>query len=197
MTKPYIPNDKWSQRAAVEGYRARSVYKLMELDERFRLLKPGMTVIDIGAAPGSWLQYAATAVGPSGKVIGFDLQQIELVADNVSCHQIDLTNTGLVEAMLKQEGVTSVDLVLSEIAPATSGVKDVDQWRSIELAQHVVALAKHYLKPHCKCVVKIFRGADFDEFLLNVKSEWKTVKITNVQASRDRSREIYLVVTKP
>lgn len=197
MPKPYIPNDKWSQRAAAEGYRARSVYKLMELDHKFRLLGDGMKVLDLGAAPGSWMQYAATQVGPKGKIVGFDLQQIEPVAENVSIHQQDITDKDMLETILQRESITSVDLVLSDIAPNTSGVKDVDQWRSIELAQSVLAVAKKYLKTGGKCVVKIFRGADFDEFLGQVKLAWKNVRIVTVEASRDRSREVYMVITKP
>ena len=127
MPKPYTPNDKWSQRAAKEGYRARSVYKLMELDERFRLLRPGMTVLDLGAAPGSWMQYTSQKVGPLGKVIGFDIQTIDEVADNVAVYREDITDDVRVRDALEAEAVDQVDLVLSDIAPSTSGVKDVDQ----------------------------------------------------------------------
>lgn len=196
MPKPYIPNDKWSQKAAAEGYRARSVYKLMELDEKFRLLKPGMTVIDIGAAPGSWLQYTAEQIGPKGKLVGFDLQEIQPVAPNVSLHVLDVNDQEMLQTILTREGVTAADLVLSDIAPSTSGVRDVDQWRSIELAQMVLAVAQKYLPAGGRCVVKVFRGADFDEFLGEIKRMWKQVKIATAKASRDRSREVYVVVTK-
>ncbi len=196
MPKPYIPNDKWSQRATAEGYRARSVYKLMELDERFRLIRPGMTVLDVGAAPGSWLQYVSKKIGPRGKAIGIDIQDIEPVAENVSVHKADITDVGLIRILLKREGAEAVDLVLSDIAPNTSGIKDVDQWRSVELTQAVTDLAMTLLKPGGVCVCKIFRGADFDEFLGHLKSTWKRVGIKTVQASRDRSSEVYLVCTK-
>ncbi len=196
LPKPYIPNDKWSQKAAAEGYRARSVYKLMELNQKFRLLKPGLTVIDIGAAPGSWLQYTAQQVGPRGKVIGFDLQEIAPVAPNVSLHVLDVNDQEKLDAILQGEGVTTVDLLLSDIAPSTSGVRDVDQWRSIELAQMVLAVAMKYLPAGGRCVVKVFRGADFDEFLGEAKRTWRMVKIATAKASRDRSREVYVVVTK-
>lgn len=206
MPKPYIPNDKWSQRAAKEGYRARSVYKLMELDERFGLLKPGMTVIDLGAAPGSWLQYTAKMVGPTGALFGFDLTEIKPIEDpergrgiapNVKTFVMDITDRFGIEDLLRQEGVREADLVLSDIAPNTSGVKDMDQWKSVELAQAALAIAKDILKPNGKCVVKIFRGADFDEFYKNLKMDWQEPRIVEVEASRDRSREVYVVVRKP
>lgn len=197
MPKPYVPNDKWSQRAAKEGYRARSVYKLMELDERFGLLKPGVTVIDLGAAPGSWLQYAAKMTGPTGALFGFDLTEIEPVASNVKTFVMDISDRFAVEDALRQEGVREADLVLSDIAPNTSGIKDMDQWKSIELAQAALAIGKDILKPNGKCVVKVFRGADFDAFFSALKQEWQEPKIVEVEASRDRSREVYMIVRKP
>lgn len=196
MPKPYTPNDKWSQKAAAEGYRARSVYKLMELDQKFRLLKSGMTVMDIGAAPGSWLQYTAERVGIKGKVLGFDLQEIAPVEQNVSTYVLDVNEREKLEEVLLAEGMTTIDLVLSDIAPSTSGVKDVDQWRSIELAQMVLAIAEKYLPSGGRCVVKIFRGADFDEFLGEAKRNWRMVKVATAKASRESSREVYVVVTK-
>ena len=205
MPKPYIPNDKWSRRAAKEGYRARSVYKLMELDERFGLLQPGtrgepgrtMTVIDLGAAPGSWLQYVSKKIGQEGMALGFDLQEIQSVAENVKTFVADVSDRFAVEEVLRKEGVREADLVLSDIAPNTSGIKDIDQWKSVELAQASLAIAKDVLRPNGKCVVKVFRGADFDEFYAALKYDWQDVKNVEVEATRDRSREVYVVVRKP
>lgn len=197
MPKPYIPNDKWSRLATEEGYRARSVYKLKELDEKFRLLKPGMKVLDLGAAPGSWLQYAAQKVGAKGTVIGLDLQEIEPVEGPVHLFQADITDLSSVEKALKSSGVTTVHVVLSDLAPKTSGIKDIDQWHSIELSQGVEAAAREFLSPGGMCVIKILRGADFDEFFANLKLYWKDVKIQHAKASRDRSREVYVVMRKP
>ncbi|MDD4319542.1 MAG: RlmE family RNA methyltransferase [Candidatus Peribacteraceae bacterium] len=198
MPKPYVPNDHWSRRAAEEGYRARSVYKLQELDERFKLLQPGMTVLDLGAAPGSWLQYVSQQIGEAGKAIGFDLQAIHEVAPNVSVHRLDITDAVAMERALDEEEVGFVDLVLSDAAPNTSGVRDVDQWRSVELAQAVLAVAARFLKKDGRCALKVFRGGDFDELVRDIKTRgvWRDVRITKVQASRDRSREVYLVLTK-
>lgn len=196
MPKPYTPNDKWSQRAAKEGYRARSVYKLQELDERFGLIKPGMTIVDLGAAPGSWMQYAEKIVGPSGAIFGFDLQEITPIAENVKTYVMDITDKFAIEDELRKNGVREVDLVLADMAPNTSGIKDLDQYRSVELAQAALTIGKDLLKPGGKCVVKVFRGADFDEFFKNLKMDWHEPTIVEATASRDRSREVYVVVRK-
>jgi len=190
MPKRYTPNDKWSQKAAEEGYRARSVYKLKELDEKFNLLSTGMIVLDLGAAPGSWLQYASEKVGPKGKVIGIDLKEIESIAPNVSTYVQDITDTDAVQKIID----TNVDIILSDLAPKTSGVRDVDQWHSIELSQAVAKTAQKFLKSGGMCVLKVLRGGDFDEFLKELKSTWKSVKIADVKASRDRSNEIYIIL---
>lgn len=198
MPKPYTPNDKWSQRAAKEGFRARSVYKLMELDRRFHILQPGMKVLDLGAAPGSWLQYAAEKIGPAGKIVGVDLQAISEVAPHVAVYRFDITDGTKVEAMLADEGMERVDAVLSDIAPSTSGVQDVDQWRSVELAQAVIGIAAAHLRKNGFCATKVFRGADFDAMIRSVKQSglWSDVRTVKVQASRDRSREVYVVMRK-
>jgi len=197
MPKPYIPNDKWSRRAAEEGYRARSVYKLQELDERFRMLKSGMTVLDLGAAPGSWLQYVVHKIGPKGTAIGVDLQEIEPIEGVEHLYQADITDIAALEKILAKADKTEVGAVISDLAPKTSGIKDVDQWRSIELSEAVVEVADRFLKPGGYCVMKVFRGADFDEFYGKLKNNWKQVKLQHTKASRDRSREVYIVMRKP
>jgi 23S rRNA (uridine2552-2'-O)-methyltransferase len=198
MPKPYVHNDHWSQRAAKEGFRARSVYKLMELDDRFRLLRPDMTVLDLGAAPGSWLQYVSQKIGEKGKAIGVDLQAIAEVAPNVSVHREDILDEEALRNVLAEEDAEAVDLVLSDAAPSTSGVKDIDQWRSVEISYGVVAIASKHLRPGGACVLKVFRGADFDKLLRDIKTAgiWRDVRTAKVAASRDRSREVYLVMHK-
>lgn len=196
MPKRYEPNDAWSKKAAAEGYRARSVYKLMELDERCRLLKKGMTVLDLGAAPGSWAQYTSEKIGPAGKVIGLDLQEIQPINDNVHTYVQDITDIDGVEKILKKEGVEMVDLVLSDLAPSTSGVKDVDQWQSVLLSEAVASTAEQVLKTGGMCVIKIFQGADFDAFFKTMQKKWKSVRAAHVKASRDRSKEVYLLMRR-
>lgn len=193
MPKPYTPNDKWSQRAAREGFRARSIYKLRELDERHHFFAAGMRVLDIGAAPGSWLQYAAKAVGPRGTVLGIDLMPIEPVASNVRTCVCDVLDQVALEKELGAFGREKFDLILSDLAPNTSGIRDRDQWRSIELSRQVALLAVKYLRSGGAVVMKVFRGRDFDQFTHELRSHFRSLKVASVKASRDRSREVYLV----
>ncbi len=193
MPKPYQPNDKWARKAKEEGLRARSAYKLQELNERFHMLKTGITVLDCGAAPGSWLQVASQCVGPKGRVIGVDRTPIEPIADNVHTIQADILEHETLAKELAALGVKKVHVVLSDLAPNTSGVRDVDQWRSVELNQAVMALADQFLMKGGTCVMKLLRGADFDEFLQEVHRHFSTVKVNRVAATRDRSNEVYIV----
>lgn len=211
MPKPYIPNDTWARKAKDDGFRARSIYKLQELDEKFRLLSPRMTVLDLGAAPGSWLQYVSGKIGPKGLAIGIDLQPIETIAPNVVTTQQDIMDLDAVTKIIREicRGNTNmsvsassassesflIDLLLSDAAPSTSGIHDVDQWRSIELNQSALSIGKRLLKTGGRCVLKVFQGADFDAFLRNAKKEWKDVRLSKPKASRDRSTETYIIAT--
>lgn len=196
MPRGYVPNDRFARKAKEEGFRARSVFKLQELDIRFRLFKPGMTVLDIGAAPGSWLQYAATRVGEKGLIIGLDLKEITPIGPNVRTYQIDITNPALIDALFQELGREKVDLVIADAAPNTTGVKDVDQWRSIELNEYVRDIATQYLKKGGTTVMKVFRGADFDPFLKTLKPLYGVVKVVSAAASRKSSKEVYIVCLK-
>lgn len=195
MPKPYTPNDKWSQKAQAEGYRARSVYKLMELDEKFHLLKPGMTVLDLGAAPGSWLQYTVKKIGPKGKALGIDLQEIAPI-EGAKTSVGDILDEQLIKKIIQEEGLQKADIVLSDLAPSTSGIRDVDQWRSVELSEGVVRTAQEVLKPGGTCVIKILRGADFDELYKRLKLTWKQCTTAIPKATRDRSKEVYVILKK-
>ncbi len=196
MPKPYVPNDKWSQRAAKEGYLARSVYKLMEIDARYELIRPGLRVLDIGAAPGSWLQYTSDKLGPEGRVLGLDLKPISFSAPNVMTKVVDVFDDAAVEAAIAGMSWQKLDLVLSDIAPNTSGIKDVDQWRSIELNRKIAAIAHRYLRGKGSVVMKVFRGKDFDMFTHELKTMFKRLKVMSAVASRDRSREVYVVCSE-
>jgi len=192
MPKPYIPNDAWAKRAAAEGYRARSVYKLKELDEKHSLIRSGMTVLDIGAAPGSWLQYVSEKIG-TGQAVGIDLQPIEPIAKNVRTFVADITDTEAIEGILASIGLTHVDLLLSDIAPSTSGIKGRDAWLSVELSRAVQKLSERLLGSQGTLVMKVFQGAEFEKFLADLRSAFRAVKVATVAASRDRSREVYVV----
>ncbi len=155
-----------------------------------------MRVLDLGAAPGSWLQYVAERIGPQGKAIGCDLQFVEPVGENVRTFVCDLLDDAQVETMLRDAGIATFDVVLSDMAPATSGIKDVDQWRSIELCTRVLSLAEMHLKKGGSCVMKVLRGGDFDPFLAQVKRQFRIVKIAHVRATREGSREVFVVGMK-
>lgn len=185
MRKAYNPNDVLAQRAKAQGYRARSVYKLVELDQKFHLLRPDLCVLDVGAAPGAWLQYVSTQVGQEGKVTGIDQKIIEPVAENVQTQVGDILDSNLTFEM--------VDLILSDLAPNTSGMSDSDHIKSIQLDEAVLGVARKYLIKNGNLVMKVFPGRNLQSFVQKLKKHFLVVKQVKVRASRQRSREYYLV----
>lgn len=194
MPKPYTPNDKWSQKAQEEGFRARSVYKLQELQERFHLFRKNQSVLDLGACPGSWLQYVRTQV--DGTVIGIDLTPIEPI-EGVHLFTEDITDVDKLNTIFTQLNIDEFPIIISDLAPKTSGIADVDQWRSIELSHAVLNVAKQWLTPTGTIVLKILRGADFDELLHDLKHHFEEVRVAIAKASRDRSKEVYVIAREP
>lgn len=195
MSKQYTPNDAFSQKAKELGYRARSVFKLEDLDNRFSLLRGKKRIIDLGACPGSWLQYTAKHA-QDATVIGVDLEPIEPIP-GVSTYIADILDYDSIDPILQKHGCREVDLILSDLAPKTSGIKDTDQWRSIELSQAVTLFAQRYLAPNGTMVLKILRGADFDAFFKVIKLHFHKAHIVHANASRDSSREVYVVAMRP
>lgn len=200
MPKPYNPINPWTTKAKKEGYRARSVYKLQELDKKFHLFHPGMKVLDVGAAPGSWLQYISKKIGDSGLALGLDLQEIEPIAQNVVTKVCDFMHTNEVEKYIKElgwgnprSGEAGVDIVVSDIMPNTTGIKIVDRQSSIELSRQVFEIAKKYLKPKGYLVMKVFDGEGFAQLTKEFKGHFSQVKIIKPQASRAQSKEVYVV----
>ena len=191
--KQFNLEDKWTLRAREAGFRARSAYKLIELDQRFHLLHKGMKVLDLAAAPGSFSQYASEQVGLKGKILALDIQPIKKIADNVTTKVCDITDSQAVEQALVAEGWKQVDLILSDVAPNISGITYVDQKRSVELNQAIVGIAQKYLKPRSSLVMKIFEGEGVPKFLKQLKAHFKSVKMVKVAASREGSREAYIV----
>lgn len=189
MPLPYQVKDQYFRQAKQDGYRARSAYKLIEIQRRFRLVKSGDKVLDLGAAPGSFLQVLKKWVGKKGEVWGVDLQAIEPIV-GVKTFQADIFDA---EKMTEILGERKFDVITADLAPATSGIKDVDQARSVELNLQVLRIARTYLKKGGKMTVKIFQGEDFPGFLKEFKRDFGKVKCFKPDASRDRSREIYVV----
>lgn len=201
MPKPYIPKDSFFYKAKEEGYNARSAFKLEEVQEKEKILKSGDTILDLGASPGSFLQFASKVIGERGKALGLDLQEIELNylknVDTEVCDIFDDTKvTILSENFLSAQRKQKFDVIISDLAPKTSGRKDVDQWKSIELNTQVLEIATKYLKINGHCLMKVFQGEDFDEFLRETKRKFENVKIMKPKAVRDRSKEVYLVCKK-
>jgi 23S rRNA (uridine2552-2'-O)-methyltransferase len=184
--------DEFVRRARDEGLRSRAAYKLMEIDQRDHLLVPGMTVIDLGAAPGAWAVYARDRLGPRGRVIALDLLALEAIP-GVEVIQGDFTEDAVFQDLLDRLGGQPVDLVLSDMAPNISGIAAVDQARSIGLAELALDLALRTLRPGGKLLVKVFQGEGYPEYLRLLKGRFDRVVTRKPKASRGRSREIYLL----
>lgn len=187
-------SDTYVKQAQQAGYRSRAIYKLSELQERDKLFKPGMTVIDLGAAPGGWSQLVVDLVGKKGRVIALDILPMDAIP-NVEFIQGDFTEEAVINDLLTRLGETQADWVLSDMAPNMSGIDSVDQPRSIALAELALDLALQVLSPKGGLLVKTFQGEGFDAFLVELRKQFKKVIIRKPKASRDRSREVYLLAS--
>ena len=185
-------NDPYVQRSKKEGYRSRSAYKLIEIDDRDKLLRPGQVLVDLGAAPGGWSQVAAKRLGSAGKVIAIDLLEMEPVS-GVTFIQGDFgSRKGLAAVEAALEG-RRVDLVLSDMAPNMTGIAVTDQARSMELAELARDFALLHLQPEGSLLIKIFQGAGYDEYLLSLRRAFRKVVVRKPDASRGESAEQYLL----
>lgn len=184
--------DAYVKRARAEGRRSRAAYKLAQIADRDRLLKPGMKVVDLGAAPGGWSQFAAERVGPSGRVLAVDVLELAPVR-GVTIVRGDVRDGAVVAELERALGGQKVDLVLSDMAPNITGIAATDQARALELAQLALDFAVNHLKPQGNLLVKAFQGAGFDELLKALRARFAAVAIRKPEASRGRSREVYLV----
>ena len=185
-------NDVYVQRARQDGYRSRATYKLLEINEKDRLFKPGMTVVDLGAAPGGWSQMAARLVGDKGHVVAMDILPMDGLA-GVDFLQGDFREQEVLEQLLKMIGDQGVDLVISDMAPNISGMGVVDQPRAMYLTELALDMARQVLKPGGDFLVKVFQGEGFDEYMRDVRSSFNKVITRKPKASRPRSREVYLL----
>jgi len=185
-------DDHYVKMAQQKGFRSRSAFKLLELQEKYLLIKPGMVVVDLGAAPGGWCQVARPLVGKSGQLIALDVLEMEPL-EGVEFIQGDFTED---ESLLALEGVLSdrkVDLVLSDMAPNMSGMSTIDQAKAMYLAELALEFVRSHLKPGGDYVVKLFQGTDFDGYVRQVRSLFNKVQVRKPKASRPRSREVYLL----
>lgn len=184
--------DAYVQRAQQEGWRSRAVFKLEEIQDKDRVLRPGMTVVDLGAAPGAWSQYAAGIAGRRGRVVALDLLPMDPVA-GVDFIQGDFREQEALDALEEVLDGAPVDLVLSDMAPNISGVASVDQPRAMHLAELALEFARERLRPGGAAVIKVFQGEGSEALVSEARRLFETVRLRKPKASRDRSREFYLV----
>jgi 23S rRNA (uridine2552-2'-O)-methyltransferase len=187
-------NDPYVQMAQKEGYRSRAAYKLLEIDDKDRLLKSGMVVVDLGATPGGWSQIAARKVGNSGKVIALDLLPLSPIP-GVEFIQGDFREEDVLAQLEEKLDGKPIGLVISDMAPNISGVGVADQARAIYLCELALEFASQHLQPEGSFLVKVFQGAGFEEFLKLMRSRFVRVVSRKPKASRDRSSEVYLLGT--
>ena len=187
--------DEYVKRARLEGYASRAAYKLLELNEKDHFLKSGMTVLDLGAAPGGWSQVAAQQVGSRGQVVATDILAMDPI-QGVTFIQGDFTEEAFFEQLLQTLGDRSIDLVLSDMAPNMAGNKHIDQPRSLHLVELALDCACRVLGPNGVFVAKIFQGAGMDVLFVEIKKRFKQVRIRKPRASRARSAEIYMVASQ-
>lgn len=185
-------NDHYVKQAQIDGFRSRAAYKLKELNERDKLFKPGMTVVDLGAAPGGWSQVAADMVGDSGRIIALDILPMDAFAQ-VELIQGDFREEAVFESLMQLLGDKPVDLVMSDMAPNMSGTRVVDQPRSIYLAELALDFACHVLKPGGDFLVKTFEGEGIMELRKNIQKNFAKCLNRKPKSSRNESREIFLV----
>ncbi|WP_269619918.1 23S rRNA (uridine(2552)-2'-O)-methyltransferase RlmE [Zhongshania sp. BJYM1] len=187
-------DDHYVKLAQKEGYRSRACYKLLEIQEKDRLIKPGMSVVDLGSAPGGWSQVAAMLVGHHGQVLASDILEMDTIA-GVEFIQGDFTDEEVFNELMAFLGNQKADLVISDMAPNMSGMRDVDQPQSMYLCELALDMAGLVLRPGGGFVTKIFQGEGFDEYMRLLRERFSKVVTRKPAASRPRSREVYLVAT--
>ncbi len=186
FTDPYVI------KAQKEGYRSRSVYKLLEMHERYRLFKSGMMIVDLGAAPGGWSQLVSQLIKPNGRIIAMDLLPIEPIP-GVDFIEGDFSDEVILEILQSKLAGLKIDWVLSDMAPNMSGNESIDMPRSMYLCELALEFAMQVLNPEGGFLIKVFQGTGFDAFLMDIRRSFKSVTIRKPKASRDRSREVYIL----
>lgn len=185
-------NDRFVQQAQKKGIRSRAWFKLEEIQKSDKLFKPGITVVDLGAAPGGWSQYVASLIGNKGRIIACDLLPMDPIV-GVDFLQGDFRDEAVLKALLERVGKEKVQVVMSDMAPNMSGQPAVDIPRAMYLVELALDMCKDVLALNGNFIVKVFQGEGFEEYLKQVRSMFKTVKIRKPEASRARSREVYIV----
>ncbi|MBD8598706.1 23S rRNA (uridine(2552)-2'-O)-methyltransferase RlmE [Pseudomonas sp. W2Oct36] len=185
-------DDKYVKMAQRDGYRSRASYKLLEIQEKDKIIRPGMTVIDLGAAPGGWSQVTSRLIGGQGRLIASDILEMDSIPD-VTFIQGDFTQDEVLAQILEAVGNTQVDLVISDMAPNMSGLSAVDMPRAMFLCELALDLAGRVLRPGGDFLIKVFQGEGFDVYHKDIRKLFDKVQMRKPLSSRDRSREQYLL----
>ncbi|TFH83174.1 MULTISPECIES: 23S rRNA (uridine(2552)-2'-O)-methyltransferase RlmE [Pseudomonas] len=185
-------NDPYVKQAQKDGYRSRASYKLLEVQEKYKLIRPGMSVVDLGAAPGGWSQVTSRLIGGQGRLIASDILEMDSIPD-VTFIQGDFTQDEVLAQILEAVGNSQVDLVISDMAPNMSGTPAVDMPKAMFLCELALDLAERILKPGGNFLIKIFQGEGFDVYLKDARRKFDKVQMIKPDSSRDSSREQYML----
>lgn len=188
----YNPRDHFFKKAKSEDYLARSIYKLQEIDQKCNIVGKSDTIVDLGAAPGSWSQYCLRKMGPNGRVIGIDLTNVEIKDSRFCFFHEDIFKMDWSTELAKLN-IQKVDVVLSDMAPKTTGIKHTDQMRSLELCERALGFSDQYLKTGGRFVCKLFHSDNFKEFQNLMKKKFKKVIVLKPESTRKISKEIFLI----
>lgn len=189
----YNPRDHYFKKAKQENFAARSVFKLEEIDHKLKLIKPGQRILDLGASPGSWSQYCSKKIGDKGHVLGVDLSPVNVKLNNATFIQADLRDLNLEQVFIEHGFMPPFDLVISDMAPKTTGIRMTDQARSLELCQLALDIARRFLKKEGHFIAKLFHSDDFGAYRDQIKKEFLKFEAIKPDSTRKISKEIFLV----
>lgn len=189
----YNPRDHYFKKAKQQNFAARSVFKLEEIDQKFRILKPKQTVLDLGASPGSWSQYCSQKVGAGGRILGVDLKPVTAKLSNAVFIQADLRDLNLEQTFIENGFYPPFDLVISDMAPNTTGIRMTDQARSFELCELALDISRRFLKRDGHFVCKLFHSDDFTQLRDEIKKDFQQFHAVKPDSTRKISKEIFLI----
>ena len=192
----FNPKDRFFHKAKQEGFAARSVYKLQEIEQKFKIFKPGQVVLDLGASPGSWSQFASQKIGASGRILGVDLSPMSVSLPNAVFIQADLRDLELEGVFLEHGFKPPFDLVISDMMANTTGIKSADQARSLQLCELALDISKRFLKPGGHFVCKFFQSGEFGHLRTEIKRQFERVEVMKPESTRAISKEIFIVGLK-
>lgn len=192
----YNPRDHYFKKAKENNFAARSVFKLEEIDQKFKVLKPKQMILDLGASPGSWSQYCSQKIGPEGRILGVDLKPVTAKLKNAVFIQADLRSLNLEDTFKEHGFFPPFDLVISDMAPNTTGIRMTDQARSFDLCELALNISRQFLKKNGHFVCKLFHSDDFTELRNQIKNDFEKFEAVKPDSTRKISKEIFLVGLK-